>query len=69
MRVSTAQAVLRQLHEKQAGAFSRLPLKTGLPLAAGAALVGGYHVAKDTKRKAQDYHAGFNPNYVPGGHE
>ncbi len=61
MKTATAQAVLRRLtEEKQAGLM--------LPVAAGAGLMLAADGTKKTLHKAREHHAGFNPNYVPGGH-
>lgn len=59
MRTSTAQAVLRRL-SKNAGVM--------LPVAAGVGLMAAADGAKKAVEKSREHHAGFNPNYVPGGH-
>ncbi len=59
-KIAAAQELLRQLHLKQAG------LK--LPLAAGAALVGGAHVLNKGIHKGRDYKAGFEPGFIPQEH-
>lgn len=56
-----ARRVLRALAEKKAGIM--------LPLAAGAALVGGAHVVGKGLQKSREYKAGFQPGgYGPGSH-
>jgi hypothetical protein len=56
-KIASAQQILRQLHEKQAG--------YKLPLLAGAALIGGAHVLNKSVQKGQEYKAGFQPGYIP----
>lgn len=60
MKTVTAQSILRRLSEKQAGAM--------LPVAAGVGLMAAAEGTKKALHKSHEYHAGFNPNYVPGGH-
>lgn len=60
MKISTAQNILRSLHEKQAGVM--------LPVAAGAGLLAAAHGTRKALDKSKEYHAGFNPNFVPGVH-
>lgn len=59
-KIAAAQALLRRLHEKQAGIM--------LPLAAGAALVGGAHLLGKGINKGKEYKAGFRPDYIPQEH-
>jgi hypothetical protein len=59
MKIATAQLILRRL-SKQAGIM--------LPVAAGVGLVAAANGIKKTLQKSHEHHAGFNPNYVPGGH-
>lgn len=60
MKVVTAQLILRRLCEKQAGIM--------LPVAAGVGVMAAADGTKKALHKSREYHAGFNPNYVPGGH-
>jgi hypothetical protein len=60
MKIAMAQMILRHLHEKQAGIM--------LPLIAGAGLAAAAHGTRKALDKSREYHAGFNPNFVPGGH-
>lgn len=60
MKVATAQTILRRLHEKNAGMM--------LPLVAGAGVLAAVHGTRKAMDKSKEYQAGFNPNYVPGGH-
>lgn len=60
MRIVTAQKILRSLHEKQAGIM--------LPVVAGAGLMAAAQGTRKAMDKSKEYHAGFNPNFVPGGH-
>ncbi len=60
MKTATAQAILRRLHEKQAGVM--------LPVVAGAGLMVAVHGTRKALDKSKEYHAGFNPNYIPGAH-
>lgn len=57
MKTVTAQEILRRLHEKQAGYM--------LPIAAGAGLMAATHGTRKAIDKSKEYHAGFNPNYIP----
>ncbi len=59
MKISTAQSVLRRL-SKQAGLT--------MPLVIGAGAMAAAEGAKKTIQKSREHHAGFNPNYNPGGH-
>lgn len=59
-KIAAAQELLRRLHDKQAGIM--------LPLAAGAALVGGAHVLGKGIHKGREYKAGFSPYYTPQEH-
>jgi hypothetical protein len=56
-KVAAAQALLRKLHEKQAGLVA--------PLVIGGGLVAGAHVAHKGIQKAREYNAGFQPGYIP----
>lgn len=54
IKIAIAQQLLRNLHLKQAGLM--------LPIAAGAALVGGAHTITKGLKKGREYKAGFQPN-------
>lgn len=60
-KIASAHELLRRLHEKRAGIL--------LPVAAGAALVGGAHTLRKGLEKGREYKAGFQPGYMPGSHE
>jgi hypothetical protein len=59
MKIATAQLILRRL-SKQAGLV--------LPVAAGVGIMAAATGTKKAIQKSHEHHAGFNPNYVPGGH-
>lgn len=60
MKTVTAQTILRRLHEKRAGII--------LPAVIGAGAVAAVHGTRKALDKSKEYHAGFNPNYIPGAH-
>lgn len=61
LKQASAHELLRKLYEKRAGML--------LPLATGAALVGGAHVVRKGLEKGREYKAGFQPGYMPGSNE
>ena len=58
-KLAQAQALLRTLHEKSAGAK--------VPLLAGAGIAAGVHGIHKTLEKSKEYKAGFYPGVNPYG--
>lgn len=56
-KVAVAQALLRRLHEKQAGIVA--------PLVVGGAAVLGAHTVGKGLQKGREYKAGFQPGHIP----
>ncbi len=64
LKVALAQALLRKMHEKQAG----IGTKAAIGLGAGA--LGTAYVVGKGMNKAHEYKAGFQPGVNPhGGHQ
>jgi len=61
MKIATAQIILRNMYEKRAGIIA--------PVVLGASVAAAAHGTSKAIDKSRDYHAGFNPNYVPRGHQ